>query len=319
MPRYTLYLLVTAVLLAGCESDSGQEEATADEPAEEQATGAVMTGDDDSGLPPFPSNDWECSNESAGKVIEWLEARNDMSKQLVTTETAGRVELVERDGDLQIDSYEPVITLEEQRFFIDDRLINRVSHADYDLLTRPIRRAIERLDAEAELMGEEPTTATPLLVIDHRTPFSTINQVLQTVDEAELPTVALMFSKPAPEPTAEAIPEDLKYHLADLHDRESYMSRMDEAREAATTDCPQVAEVFQEAESASVEDRPAILRQGVPQAWIDCECQADIEFLSAYLAWTPHYVMAASVEEFAVDELLEKVEAADGTQWHTLW
>lgn len=312
-------ILLTAMVtaLAACESEPAEAEAVADEAAEE----APEESDEGSQLASFPGNDWECSNESAGKIEQWLTARQEMRADLVTFDTQGRVELAEVDGEPAQDSYRPVLTLEENRLFVDDRLAARDFQGDYDrYLTEPITRALEQARAEAELLDEDPPTFIPLLAIDHRVSFRALGHVFEALADIDLDRVALLFEKPAPEPTAEAIPEELKYRLTDMLTRDYVdAAEVEGAREEATADCPQIAEVFIEAQSASVEDRPAILRQGVAQAWLDCDCQADIEFVSAYLAWTPPQQIPATVMEMDIEELLEKVEPGDTTRWSTLW
>lgn len=91
------------------------------------------------------------------------------------------------------------------------------------------------------------------------------------------------------------------------------------AQERATEECPQIGEAFLAVQAAPVEERPAMLRETIPGAWLECECQADIEFVSADLVWTPENATAVVVEERSVEELLQKVGAGDGTRWSSLW
>ena len=325
MPKAALTLLLFALLAAACDNDGGDATATsqAPDPVEAEAQEA-QEPEQPAAEPPlaaFPRNDWECTEESAEKIGEWLARRGEMNAQHAPIVKPANLQLPERAGEVLSGDFRPTIALEERRLSIDGRPVSADFYGDLESLSRPIRREVERTQAlaaaEAQLMNEEAAPALPLFLLDQSVPKMGLETAFQALSEAGLEEVILVFQNPAVDKSAEAIPEELHRELTDLHIYSREL--VAEAFQEAIADCPPISAAFDEMETLSPEERMPRLRQTLPQAWIDCQCQGNLEFAVAALVWPAEEGFPATTHKVSIADILAKLEDHEFVRWGELW
>ena len=325
MPKFALPLVLLTLLAGAC--DNNADDARTDPQPQPAAAAAVQEpqesaeGADEPQVAAFPRNDWECTDQSAEKIRGWMARRGEMNARRLPLDKPANLELPARAGELSSGDHRPIIALEERRLSIDSRPVSRDFYGDLESLSRPIRTAVEGTRAqaaeEARITNEEATPPLPLMLIDQSVPKPGLETAFRALSDAGLQEAILVFADPAFEQKAEAIPEELHRELTDLHT--GSRADLDKALQETTADCPQLAAAFDEMETLSPEARMPRLRQTLPQAWLDCQCQGNLEFTVARLFWPYEQGFPATTHKVQISDILAKLEEHESVRWADLW
>lgn len=323
MPKLALALLLSSLVVSGCDDDTEQVE------ADDEAQAVEATDDHEDRQPEedpepqalsFAQNDWECTEDRADQIRQWMEARGEDNAQRVAIDKPEQLELVEREGDLESGDFRPTLALEFDRLNIDGRRSTSAFYADLDSLRRPITNSVERVQelarAEAEASGEDFDPPLPLVLIDQSVTKSGIDAALGAIVDAGVEEAILVFKDPGFEESADPLPADLRRELSDM---EAYNQDLNEEIRQRAGDCAPIATAFDELQSLSPEERMPRLRQTLPEAWLECQCQADIEFIVAAVMWPSAQGFAATTERVTVTDILAEVAEHERITWGDLW
>ena len=317
--RVLIFLIVTTTFLvtAGCErQDDGAEDKS--DLVEEEST-AVAAGKE-TALVPYPSNDWECSEASAEAVTAWLEAAGEWPTQGFYFPKVDDLPVVE--GSARLPGTPRLVVGKDELHFDEQRF------GDLEELREGLQNTSERLRAEQQIMGSDDPIELAVAVQSDVGALR-LTETLGIVEESDFEGTFFVFASPPVERGFEAVPEELTDRL-----RSTFVRTVPENRQqllaahseplpevkAILEDCPEIEMVGDALSATTAGERSRVLREKLPQAWLRCDCRADIEFLTAIhsLNMEIYSELGDSMHATAVESSVrEAIDFLDGRQQET--
>ncbi len=297
--RWQMWALVSLMVLGvGCESEEVEEREQAVEEAPE--LNADEEGEREHEEPEafdgetvaFPSNDWECSEERAEEIGEWIDAYRLANADRASMPLEVVDGLVERQGVLP---ERPPLLVQIKGLELE---VEGRSTTDPEELTQRIEGIYRQRVEEANLLDEEPEGLSLALAIRGSATGERVEEVARALDEAEElepEEFYLAFRAPALRERAEGIPEALQTRMMEdyqsarpEHPEEMVVpAELPAAQEELLESCPDVSEMMDGMETATPDARKRKFAEEAPEAWLACDCELDLEYLLAMVLWEP--------------------------------
>lgn len=323
---YISILILGALSFSACEKRIPEQ---IPEPQVEEAEAEAEAKEEVAELIAFPQNDWECTEDNAWRVRAWIEEfkRHKGKRALVPAPLAKG--LVKRAGEGPTG---PMIIagVQKAQIVVDER-----GSEEFDDLTVLLKERLNLAKAEAEILGEEFEGLALGLAFSADLEQERVLRAIELIqsDEAvEFSSTYLVFLAPEEALKVEAIPAELYWRVKEGFSQGGPQNREDmlasngeiSAIQAEFLEkCPALGPVFDGAEGVSPERRVNYLANGVSRAWVECECDFDLEYLVALLMGGAADAQQAQERaltfvETSLDELKSGVEAEQGRSWAEL-
>lgn len=234
----------------------------------------------------FPQKDWECTEENASRARQWMEAYQGRhgERMLVSAQVAQG--LVERAGELP-EAPMVIAAVSDDGFSVEGR-----SSEELDELAVLLSERLRKARAEAEIMGEEHeewALALAFAADVRQERVAEVVELLQGAEGVDYSAVYLAFLAPEEPERVEEIPEELWARMSKDYPQEPPTERQeqlpdepaDKAGAAVLEKCPALGPVMDEVEKLFPQQRVDHLAQGISEAWLECGCNFDLEYLVA--------------------------------------
>lgn len=328
--------LILALMLFACDRGKSRTETTPvvqGSHAEEERVSEKSRTSATSTLA-FPRNDWECTEESVERISAWLSGWDALTRRSFEIDLR-RTSLVELDVSRSepSDTTESLATiaLRDGMVFVNDKIVERLAKPEDNFNPRTLLEAlIEAIQRSRQrrlkIQDGELEISSILLAVDQDVPVARVSRAVQVATRAGIDRVGFVVKASQPSGRIEHLPDDIVERLVSLipqrFDPEQPHRKllgpsqaMRDASREVVEDCPQMINVHQQLMKLVPDNRWKFLSEHLGDAWLACECRADIEFLVATKIYRGAYRILASTVEMDATDALAALQTHGDTTW----